>query len=504
MSGSTKAFCLLLLATGCLYLPLRRARFVYDDQWLIVRNAALRSIRPVWFFTDPRTVADPTSGLTSDIYRPLTVLSFAVDYHLWGLRPVPYHLENLFWHATAALLFWALLRQLLRHETAALVGAAVFLWHPVQVQTVAWVSQRSNVLSACALLASLGCFLRLSEKRRLATTTGCFFYLLALLSKESAIVLPGVLLLIDWNYRRENLREKHAIIRYGVLVLMSAGYLLFRHSLLHQWSQFAGETKNWSRDIALASLALPVYIGKLLLPFRLRPSYDYPVFRFPLLAGGVLISITILVLWGLTLRKRSRAALGLGWILIALAPALQIVPIRAYVAERFLYLPVMGLALLASQLYLRFSAGRWLLIPWVAFLIGMTAVTVPHWESDQSLWAYGVQQEPTNAFAHLCYAEDAPSLDVSEAEYKQALLNHPAPDARFSAMNNLAWLYLQEKQSRKALYWAQQAAGMEPQNPHTLYNLWKAYAGIHDSRNAEATKRRFDLATNNPSRPSGL
>jgi tetratricopeptide (TPR) repeat protein len=455
------------------YTPVLRAQFVYDDLWMVVRNPALRSVTPGLFFTDPRTVAAPESGLATDIYRPLTTLSLALTYRMAGLRSLPYHAENVFWHLLNGLWVWLFLRRFLRHEAGAFLGTFVFLLHPVQVQTVAWVSQRSNVLGGFAFLASLWCLSGEHLPRR-RFLLGAALFAAGLFCRETVITLLPILALLDLRTAATldgpHQRLFSPLPKYGLLVLISIIYLGLRHHLLHQWSQF-NENSSSIENIANGLLAFPVYVGKLVVPIRLRPSYGYPNPGITNLGVAIVFALGYLTALRVLWRKLPDVSQSLGWILISVLPVLQILPIRTFFAERFLYVSVVGLAIGAGSLYREFPFTWRALWIWALVLAALTAARVPVWKTDQTLWADAIRQEPSNAFAHACYAESVPDPFLAERHYKLALMNHPAAGIRFAAVNNLAWLYRQQKQPRRALIWAKEAVREKPGDARALYNL---------------------------------
>ena len=150
-------FCFVL--TAFLYAPTVRAGFVYDDLWYLARNPSVRSLHIVSFFTDPRTSAAPESGLSGDVYRPLGTLAFALVFKGWKLWAWPTHLLEIFLHLFNGFLFWRILKMLLKDGASALFGTFVFLLHPVQVQSVAWISQLSGLVGTAGFLAAFGYFI---------------------------------------------------------------------------------------------------------------------------------------------------------------------------------------------------------------------------------------------------------------------------------------------------------------------------------------------------------
>src|SRR5262245_34887321 len=137
----------LLLLVVLAFLPVLRAQYIWDDDWYVTDNLSLRSLeglRSIWF--------QPTRPLVVAQYYPLTYTSFWLEYHLWGLWPLGYHLVNVLLHATTAVLLWRLLLAL--EVPGAWVAAVVWAVHPVMVESVAWVSERKNVLSGVLSVAA--------------------------------------------------------------------------------------------------------------------------------------------------------------------------------------------------------------------------------------------------------------------------------------------------------------------------------------------------------------
>ena len=142
----------LFLLTLLAYFPLIGAGFIWDDDYYVFKNIALRSAKGMWdiwaYPFQPRTPQ----------YYPFTFTTFWVEYHLWGLRPLGFHIVNVVLHAISALVLWRLLQRL--QVPGAWLAAAVFALHPVHVESVAWVSERKNVLSGLLFLLALTAYLR--------------------------------------------------------------------------------------------------------------------------------------------------------------------------------------------------------------------------------------------------------------------------------------------------------------------------------------------------------
>jgi hypothetical protein len=146
----------LVLLTLVAYLPVVRAGFIWDDDWHVTANWTLRSaegLRAIWL-----SPSRPGGKITTPQYYPMTHTTFWAEHHLWGDRPVGYHVDNVLLHAASALLLWGLLRRL--GVPGAWVAAAVWAVHPVNVESVGWVTERKNVLSGVFYLAAGHAYLR--------------------------------------------------------------------------------------------------------------------------------------------------------------------------------------------------------------------------------------------------------------------------------------------------------------------------------------------------------
>jgi len=424
------------LLTAALYATVLNGSFVYDDVWYIVRNPAMhRTVPALSFLSDPSIAAAPASGLSSDVYRPLTTLWFWIDAHLWGPWTMPYHLQNLLLHLLNGYGLLLLLRRYGFSEGSACVGVAVFLLHPVQVESVAWISQRSTLAATSCVLISL---LAWVSQRMVA---GLIFAGLAILFKEIAIVIPILWFLFRWVEREKSfaslLRAQSTWVVGGLLVGVGFLYVGVRFMVLGQLSQFASGGGNYLSNGILGLLAFSVYLGKIILPMHLRVSYTYPVLQPGVLIGAICVAILFVGGVWILVRRDRWATAGLIWIVAALLPVLQILPIRAFVAERFLYLPMVGVAILLARLF-SVRPLRAVCVGWLVFLSVMTARTVPVWRNEGTLWHHAVRQDPGNGYAHLMWGATLTDPHKAVQAFRQALSTCPNPGICRAAADSLA------------------------------------------------------------------
>jgi tetratricopeptide (TPR) repeat protein len=380
---------LLVLMTLAAYLPALRGGFIWDDDAYIVENQALRSwdgLRRIW--------VEP--GATPQYY-PLTFTSFWLEHQLWEQQPFGYHLVNVLLHAANAVLLWLALRQL--QVTGAWWIAAAFALHPVAVESVAWITERKNVLSGLFYL--LAALTHLRQRRAVSLA----LFVCALLSKTATCSLPAVLLLLTWwKTGRVTKRDVAALLPF-----FAAGLAL---GLVTVWVEkhVAGATgAEWALSLGqrclLAGRALWFYAGKLVWPVNL--SFIYP--RWELDTGAAwqyLFPLGVLaVLAGLWRWASKDALVGVLFFVITLAPALgffDVYPFRySYVADHFQYLASIGLIALAAGSIRRAAPQIRLVGVPVLLALGILTWKQTHIYRDlETLWRDTLAKNPQAWLAH--------------------------------------------------------------------------------------------------------
>jgi tetratricopeptide (TPR) repeat protein len=443
---------LLVALTLVAYAPVLDAGFIWDDDDYVSANPTLPAadgLRRIWL----------DYGATPQYY-PVVHTSYWLEYRLWGLEPAGYHVVNVLLHALGALLLWRVLVALAL--PGAWFAAAIFAVHPVHVESVAWITERKNVLSGVFYLASLLAYLRSAglarepvdergANRLYAVSLLCFAA--ALLSKTVTGSLPAViLLLVWWRNGRIAWSDVAPLLPYFLLAL---GFGLLTAQLETQLVGAAG----WEWDLSLgerilvAGRALWFYAGKLLWPTGL--AFNYPRFEidtgdiaawiYPLAAVGVVLAAWLL-----------RARIGRGPLVAllifggTLVPALgffDVYPMRySFVADHFQYLASLGLivpfAALASNLARRVLAGRFArgavcagVV--LALLTGLSWRQAHAYRSVETLWQDTLAKNPESwlALDHLgAIAVQRGDLDRG-IEYFRASLRAEA--RQHEAHNNL-------------------------------------------------------------------
>lgn len=390
--------------------------FSWDDRLYLIQNETINGF----------TVAhlkEAFSNYYVGNYAPLNILSYMLDHLLWGLRPVGYHLENGLLHLANGLLFYMLLRRHSLSEWQACSAAWIFLFHPVQVETVAWVSQRKSLLAMIFFLIALIAYQTYAEQQ----ANRLRYYLLsvaslaaALLSKSVAVILPAALVLYDLTYDHNGMRSaKHRILDKIPFLAVSLGFGVI--AIISQSQQVGGGRRDYPGGSPLATIytMVPVllsYLRDCFWPNGLSPYYVTIIRQQPDAVFAVaLIALLLLAAFGSHLFRTARPLFfWFTFYFIALAPVLQFVPLVTLKNDRYLYMPMLGLAvfvvLCAKQLQKLIPANWHRPYRWGSVIIMLTLPLLTfkqtlYWRNDVTIWKRAAAVDPENSVAWLQLAK---------------------------------------------------------------------------------------------------
>jgi len=547
------ALIILCLATLAAFWPVLHNGFVnWDDGTNIRDNLSYRGLgwaQLRWMWTT----------FHMGHYQPLSWMSLGLDFLLWGMDPVGYHLTNVLLHMTNAVLFYFVALRLLRGGmtglsesegprlgSSALFAALIFSLHPLRVESVAWVTERRDVLSGSFYLATVLFYLKACAPARLAAHRRCLraaflCYFLSLLSKGIGVTLPLALLILDvyplgrlpgdptkWlaPQTRPILSEKIPFLTasalFGVIALLAQ-----RHTGVI--ARFA--SVGILARVELAFFAAAFYLWKTIAPAHLLPLYARPahldVWAWPFLSSIGIVAATSAGLF--SLRKRWPAPLAAwSYYLITLLPVLGIVLCGVYLAaDRYTYLPCLGWALLAGAAVQRAlqrsgAPGRAALMLALSGLLAGLGVSTWRqsgiWHDSQKLWGYTLSIDPRCAPAHnnlgtalareglaaqaIAQFQSALSIDPDYAEAHNNLGTARAREGRPAqaiaeyrealrieptyamARDNLGAVLTNEGRFAEAMAEYEQALRINPDDAHARNNLGLALAA--GGRAAEA------------------
>lgn len=319
---------------------------VWDDLHYLHPGSALARGSLVELVTADWSLEGPRSGY----YRPVVTLSLAAETHLFSGAPAAYHVMNVAYHLAAALaLVWAA-RRLLGSEIAAWLAGLVFVLHPIHTESVAWVSGRTDVIATLFFCVAIGCYTRASRIGSLWMLGALAAAVASLLSKEPAIVLPGVLL--AWEFcrpRPAKRRVRDMLARVAPFVALALGTLALRRLVLGAVAGPLVDADAVPARLATGVTVLGRYLVLLVAPFPANP--DYVLQPLPSWSSGAtLVSLAALTMLGAAAAMawhRSRVpAFLLAWLVLTALPSTPLLPVGpVHMAERFLYLPSAAFAM---------------------------------------------------------------------------------------------------------------------------------------------------------------
>ncbi|MGD0947926.1 MAG: hypothetical protein ABSA52_10875 [Candidatus Binatia bacterium] len=435
----TATLALLATLTVAVFLPTLRNQFLpfgFDDA-LISDAVEIRELS--W--------ANLTALATESHYAhyvPLTMLSFALDYHFWGLDPVGYHLTNVLLHTIAVLLLCGFLWRIVPSRRVTVLAAAIFAVHPLQMEAVSVAVQRKTVLAGVLWFLTLIFYQRWRRTNMHRWYGACLLaFIAAGLAKPAVVTLPAFLLLYDYTFGGSvRLRP---VLPFFAVALFITGMAVRAHQAVDALHPLHGG--NALAHILMVSRVALEDIDAAVLPARLSPVYYYP-------QGAIYEPVNFLALtlilavcfYVITYRCHYRwTFFCLSWFVLALLPEANVVPLAQLRADRFLYLALPAFALWVALGWERLVQAavrtRWqvparLLAPLAVSGLAITCYqSAAVWHDDVSAWSRVVQRHPWCAVAHqmlgraYCGAGDA--VDA-ERELQLALrISDQLPDTYF-------------------------------------------------------------------------
>ncbi len=502
MLRSLYLFLLVLLCLVTYYNSLSNG-FVYDDYGTIVENKYID--QPGRLFA---SLFDSSyfkyAGLEAS-YRPVSTLSYFLIHAVVGLNPLYYHLVSLILHTFNTLLVYQLATFVLRQRLPALIAGMLFASHPVLTEAINCISFNDDLLMTVFFLPALICHVR-SGTGRFLTNFNLYvvcpvLYLLSLLSKEMAIMYPAIVLLYDLMLRDAdgdgwNLKKRFSILKsrfqfYTGLVLVSLVYLILRFGALYN----PGEASKASAGSLVERIIfLPGHILKYIV-LTLYPAdlnadyvYAYPDSFFDLHnLMGLFVVLALVVSAFFVYRFSKEISFSIGWFLITLFPVYNLIEIYHPLAERYLYLPIIGFCLavptaINAALKWRFTRHaaiiRATLLPVVVIVAIYSYATIqrnPVWQSNYSLWSDTVQKSPDSLVARgglgMAYLEKG-MLEDAARQFKLTIERYPD---HHKSYYNLGLVHYRQGDLKKAVALFNRSIALDPNSVRAHYNLGTIY-----------------------------
>ena len=446
--------------------------FVFDDSAYLASDA-VRKLAVGDIFC--------SNWLGLELYRPLTLLSLGFDFQFFGEAPWGYHLTNVLLHTVNSLLLYALARDLLGEDRAALWAALLYASHPLQTEVVAWVSARGDLLASLLSLSAL-----LAHRRR--RVLAYLLYAGACLAKETAIVLPVALFLVDSREGVAAWCKRHWGYAVALLGVLALRWLALADAPAGPVStNFLADLGLWQR-LGTTVAVLPRYLLLIVAPLHLSADYSYrsiPPVMSPwdlwFIAGLVCVAALVALPWVVRSRLLVFASAFFGACLLPVANLLFLAP--SGMAERYLHLAMIPVALTwgwAGQCWLRKSPGQRHLI-WAVVLVAVvlcgarTIVRNRDWHSDARLFAAVLSHYPDNARAH----DNLAFAYYQQGQYARAFHHYQRAVAiqptRLRAHFNLGILHSAARRYEEAIASFKNALVLNPTHVETHFNLGLTY-----------------------------
>jgi tetratricopeptide (TPR) repeat protein len=499
---------------GILYFNSLENQFTNWDDGMIYSNSEVRSLS----LENIRTIFTLKKGGT---YQPIRVLSYAIDYHFWKLNPLGYHITNIFFYIlTCVMVYFTLLQLSLHlreraspdsHGRVAIFGALLFAAHPVHVEAVTWLAARKEVLQGFFFFLGFYLYLKASEETERKTYYFCMSLvvlsiLLAILSKPSSVVFPGVIIVYEIARKRERLFSflKSHWIFFAVSIVLSAVFILILMKVMFE----SGGIKYYRGSSVGANFLIVMYVflhSIKLLIFTINYSAAYSLtIAMPVVSlKNIVLTLITLSLIGVSLYSLRRTKIiffSFFFFLITLLPYLNIIPISTLKADRYVFIAsfayVFSLGIAFDRFYVyrhkKFSEGFFKLLSVALFLFVLASYSLMTirqnkiWENSYTLWADAVEKHPNsntaNALMGVVYMDDLGNDQEAVKHLEKAIQIFPYD---YQSRNNLGIVYGRLNEPEKALKEFATAMQLRPDDDAIKINLSVLYQRQKEYQKAE-------------------
>jgi tetratricopeptide (TPR) repeat protein len=443
------------LAVWIVYVNSLGNKFLWDDQAGIVMNNYVHDLKYFLNFFSESMYAG--KGVVCSYWRPLVLTVFALEWNTFLMWTGGYHMVNIALHAINALLVFFLFRALFNRFFIAFLTALVFGIHPLNTEAITYISGIADPL--CAMFVLLGTIAYVKagketrhQRKRLLLFSVFLSFILALMSRESAIMMPGLLFLVDiFNKRSEIKKWRDIKIPFKTVtpfLLFDGFYIILRLTILDftKWYFDSSFTHPLHERLFTFFHSFLIYLKLMFVPLHLHMEWIFPVdktlFSAPILAGGALLALFVYLIFK-TFKTIPEVSFGLMWFLIALSPSMNILmPAAAPVAEHWLYVSLSGFFFALFVLVEKISSKwkyQWIilifLMAWILWIGNLTILRNRDWSNEIVLFESTLKESPNSARAHI----------------------------------NLGLAYGNAKEYNKSLFHLGRAMELEPKNPLSYY-----------------------------------
>ncbi len=469
----------LILCSFVAYEPMRHNGFVgYDDEDYVTNNehvlSGLNSESIVWAFTTPHV----------SNWHPVTWISHMVDCQLFGVNALGHHITNLLLHIINTLLLFLLFKRMTRAVWASAFVAAVFALHPLHVESVAWIAERKDVLSAFFCILTIWAYVRYTERvsfGRFAVVMVLFA--LGLMSKPMVVTLPFVLLLLDyWPLCRFKNVGRLIAEKLPLFALAATSSIITFIVQKNYGAVAQTETVGLGLRASNAIVSYVMYITKMVWPSGLAVLYPLSNETLPLQQWVVSLIIVLVVSIGVIWTTKQQRYLTTGWLWYVgtLIPVIGLVQVGSQaMADRYMYLPLVGLSIMIAWGIGEFSE-RWRyqkiivaigMIGVVAAMVICTRTQVTYWEKNTTLFERALAVTKNNYVMHYNLGRELHKqdrFDEAIGHYNRTLRIEPR---HIKAYNNLGLALKSQGKFDEAINSFNEAIKVAPGYSDTYNNL---------------------------------
>lgn len=475
----------ILLVTFLVFSPVLTSDFVnWDDDVNVTLNPNVQALNAA-------TVKNMFTHSIIGGYTPLTTLSFAVENQIFGMKPGVFHFNNLLLHLLCTLLVFVFMRKLGMNPFISLVVMFLFGIHPMRVESVAWITERKDLLYSFFFLLSLIFYISFYKSRRFV-----FYFLalaafiFALLSKIQAVTLPLVLLLIDY-YSGDKIRFKQILDKIPFFILSVVIGLAGIYFLGQKGTLEANSVLPFFQRIFIGTYSFCVYLIKAVLPYQLSAIYTNPVKLSVLFYASALMVILLGLLIYKSGKYRKDLIFGSLFFLVNVVFVLQVVGTgQTFIADRFTYLAFIGLFFLIARALHIFYISKWktyVLVSGAIYLAVLGAVTWNRtrvWKNSETLFSDVIRKYPKSSIAYNnlgLYYREKNQNEKAIAAYGKSIEINPSG---YLSYNNRGETYFDLGMVDHALEDMNQAIKLKPDYGKALSNRGAALG----------SKKQYELA----------
>jgi Tfp pilus assembly protein PilF len=464
----------------------------WDDDVNVTENPYVKDL-------SPQSIRQIFTTHVIGNYNPLTTLSFAVEYHFFGEQPKAYHITNILLHLfCTSFVFWLMLLLGMNTRGACIV-ALLFGIHPLRIESVAWITERKDVLFGFFyLLALIAYVLFLKKKKKRYFLLSLLFFVPSLLSKIQAVALPLTLLVVDYFMDRPlKVRLLYEKIPFFILSLIIG--LVGMHFLKVMGSLSVNEVFTLVQRLFIGTYSLSVYLIKSIVPYQMSALYPYPK-TIPViyyLSPLFLAAVVYLVIR--SARHTKDMVFGTLFFLVNVIFLLQVVGAgQGFIADRFTYIPYIGLFFVYARGFEYVVTKRKKIkalayVVGIAYMIAMFTVSIIHigvWKNSETLFTDVLKKHPNIPVAYNNRGRYYRTLNLRDkalADYNKAISLNPEGYATY---NNRGKVYFDLNEDDKALADYNKALEIEPDYAEALANRGAVYGkkGDYDKSIRDLTR----------------